>query len=232
MTYISKIGTASFAALLMMGSAASAASRDTAEQRSLIDQATITVDHMRNDPAFGPARSMLGRARAVLIIPALVKGGFIFGAEGGNGVLLERHGERWSHPAFYTMGSASFGFQAGLEKAEIAMLVMSDKALRALEDGDVKLGAGAGLTVATLSGGAEAGTPSNLAGDLIVWTSATGLYGGLTLNGSVIKPRNEWNEAYYGASVTVPTILADKVNNADATPLRAKLSEVQKVAAR
>jgi lipid-binding SYLF domain-containing protein len=230
MKTIMKFSAASIAALLV-ASGAFAASRD-AEQKILVDQAEQTVTHMQSDPAFGPARDMLGKARAVLIIPSLVKGGFIFGAEGGNGVLMERRGDLWSLPAFYTMGSASFGLQAGLEKAEIAMLVMSDKALRAIEDGNVKLGAGGGLTVVTLSGGAEAATPGNLSGDLIVWTSATGLYGGLTLNGSVIQPRNEWNERFYGMPISVQEILRDKASNPQANPLRARLSEVTKVAVR
>jgi len=201
------------------------------DQSMLIDQAERTVDHMRNDPAFGPARDTLRRARAVLIVPALVKGGFIFGAEGGNGVLLSRTRDRWSEPAFFTMGSASFGFQAGLEQAEIVMLVMSDRALKAIEDGNVKIGAGGGLTVATLSGGAEAATAANLTGDLILWTSASGLYGGLTLNGSVIKPRDEWNEQFYGRPVSVQAILTGKVGSPEANPLRAKLASVQRARA-
>jgi len=228
----SLLGVATMAAFLVVSAGASAASRDAADQHILVDQAERTVDHMRSDPAFGPARDMLGKARGVLIIPALVKGGFIFGAEGGNGVLLERRGERWSQPAFYSLGSASFGLQAGLEKAEIAMIVMSDKAMRAIEDGNLKLGAGAGLTVVTLSGGAEAATAANLTGDLVIWTSATGLYGGLTLNGSVIQPRAEWNEKYYGKPVSVQEVLADKVSNPDSNPLRAELTSVQKVAAK
>jgi lipid-binding SYLF domain-containing protein len=219
-------------ALMIASAGAVSAAPSAAEQQALVDRAQRTVEHMRTDPAFVPARDMLNRARGVLIIPALVKGGFIFGAEGGNGVLLERHGDMWSEPAFYSLGSASFGLQAGLEQAEIVMMIMSDRALRAIEDGDVKLGAGGGLTVVTLSGGAEVGTPANLSGDLVLWTSATGLYGGLTLNGSIIQPRREWNNIYYGRPAPVPEILADQVRNPDANPLRATLRDVTKVAAR
>src|SRR5215813_4020074 len=150
------------------------------EQTDLLAQAARTAQNMRSDPAFGPARSMVANARGILIIPGLVKGGFIFGAEGGNGVLVRKTSAGWGQPAFYTMGSASFGLQIGLEKAEIVMLIMSDKALTALESTGFKFGAGGGLTIVTLSGGAEAAT--NLNGDIIVWTSATGAYGGLTLN--------------------------------------------------
>src|SRR3569833_1331708 len=80
-----------------------------ADDRSdLLRDANRTVNHLRSDPAFGTARTMLQGAVAVYIVPKLVKGGFIFGAEGGDGVLLKRTGKGWSEPRFYGMGSASF----------------------------------------------------------------------------------------------------------------------------
>jgi lipid-binding SYLF domain-containing protein len=170
---------------------------------------------------------MMNQARAMMIVPSLIKGGFIFGAEGGNGVLLARTGRGWSAPAFYSLGSASFGLQIGLEKAQIVMLIMSDRALKAIQDGDVKLGAGGGLTVVTLSAGAEGATASNLSGDIVIWTSATGAYGGLTLNGSVIQARREWNEAYYGRPIPVGEILAGQVRNPPPDGLRQKLSALR-----
>ncbi len=100
---------------------------------------------------------MLQNARAVYIVPKLIKGGFIFGAEGGSGVPLHRTGKGWSAPRFYDMGSASFGLQAGLEQAELVFII-SDRALKGIEGGNFRLGAGAGITVATLSSGAEGAT--------------------------------------------------------------------------
>ena len=183
---VSAFALASFGAL--------PAQADTASDKArLLGQAAETVLHLRNDPAFGQARTMLQGAEAVYIVPRLVKGGFIFGAEGGDGVLLRRTGRGWSEPRFYGMGSASFGLQAGLERAELVFIINSKRALRGIEKGEVKLGAGAGLTVVTLSAGAEGATTTH-GGDIVVWTSATGAYGGLTFNGSVIKQDKEMNE--------------------------------------
>ena len=92
--------------------------------------ADATVTDLRHDSVFGDARHNLRHARAVLIIPGLVKGGFIFGAEGGDGVLLARTRHGWSSPAFYSLGSASFGLQIGLEQAQLVMIIMTDRALR------------------------------------------------------------------------------------------------------
>jgi len=162
------------------------------DKAELLHDANRVVNHMRHDPSFSQARDMLGGARAVYIVPKLVKGGFIFGAEGGDGVLLRRTSHGWSTPKFYGMGSASFGLQAGLEQAELVFIINSDRALRGIEGGNFKLGAGAGITVVTLSGGAEGATTAR-GGDIVVWTSATGAYGGLTFNGSVISPDKDEN---------------------------------------
>jgi lipid-binding SYLF domain-containing protein len=126
-------------------------------------------------------------------VPKLVKGGFIFGAEGGDGVLLHRTGHGWSTPRFYGMGSGSFGLQIGLEQAELVFIINSKRALRGIEKGEVKLGAGGGLTVVTLSAGAEGATTAH-GGDMVVWTSGSGAYAGLTFNGTVIKQDKDENE--------------------------------------
>src|SRR5215475_4355546 len=182
MQILTRLATAAaFAAVLFAAPAAFAS-----DQSELIDHANRTVDHLRSDPSFSQAVRMIHSARAVLIVPRLVKGGFIFGAEGGSGVLLKRSGRTWSSPAFYNLASASFGLQIGLQQAELVFIIMSDRALRGIQQGESKLGAGAGLTVVTLSAAAEGATTVR-GGDIVVWSSGTGAYGGLTLNGSVVK---------------------------------------------
>jgi lipid-binding SYLF domain-containing protein len=193
-------------------------------QTELLDRASFTVEHMKSDPAFERARSMLKDAKGVLVFPSLVRGGFVFGAEGGNGVLMGKNGAAWSEPVFYTMGSASFGLQAGLERTEVVMLIMSDRALEALTRSEFKFGAGASLTLVDLSAGASAKTAPNLSGDIIIWTSGKGLYGGLTLNGSVVKARDEWNTAFYGKPAPVSDILANRVRAPAANPIRQQLA--------
>jgi lipid-binding SYLF domain-containing protein len=205
--------------LIGFGSAARAA-----DEAAVLANANATVLNLTRDPVFSNARATLRNARAVLIVPNLVKGGFIFGAEGGEGVLLARTRRGWSQPAFYTLASASFGLQIGLQQAQLIMFIMSDRALRGIEQGKVKLGAGAGLTVVTLGASAEAATPVNLAGDIVVWAVSKGVYGGLTFNGSVVAPQRDGNAAFYGRPVTVNDILAGRVSNPSTAPLRANLA--------
>ena len=183
-----KLASASALAAMVMALPA----RADSDRAELLHDANRVVNHMRHDPAFSEARRMVDGARAIYIVPKLVKGGFIFGAEGGDGVLLVRHGNSWGAPKFYGMGSASFGLQIGLEQAELVFIINSERALRGIESGNFKIGGNAGITVATLSGGAEGATTAR-GGDIVVWTSATGAYGGLTFNGSVIKADTDEN---------------------------------------
>ncbi len=162
------------------------------EKGELLRNANEVVNDLRHDPAFGTARNMLQGAEAIYIVPKLVKAGFVFGAEGGEGVLLHRTGRGWSTPRFYDMGSASFGLQIGLEQAKLVFIINSKRALRGIEKGELKLGAGAGITVVTLSSAAEGATTTH-GGDMVVWASGTGAYGGLTFNGTIIKQDKELN---------------------------------------
>ncbi len=185
---------ARYSALAALAAAAItiAAPAQAADKAELLHDANVTVNHLKSDPAFATAARMLRDARAVYIVPHLVKGGFIFGAEGGSGVLLRRAGRGWGEPKFYDMASASFGFQAGLQKAELVFIINSDRALAGIEAGNFKIGGQAGITVATLSSGAEGATTAH-GGDMVVWTSGTGLFGGVAFNGSVITPDKDKN---------------------------------------
>ena len=191
-TYFSALA----AALALTAAVASspAQASPASERVELLRDANTTVNNLRNDPAFGEARKAIQKARAVYIVPKLIKGGFFVGGEGGDGVLLVRNGHNWSAPKFYDMGSASFGLQIGLEQAQLVFIINSDRALKGIQEGNFKIGGQGGITVATLSAGAEGATTLQ-GGDMIVWTSATGAYGGLTLNGSVISPNKEDNAA-------------------------------------
>ncbi|HWC64080.1 MAG TPA: lipid-binding SYLF domain-containing protein [Rhizomicrobium sp.] len=201
----------SFAAATVAALVFAAPAQAASDKVELLRDADKTVSDLKRDPAFATAHNMIQNARAIYIVPKLVKGGFIFGAEGGDGVLIRRTRDGWSEPQFYSMGSASFGLQAGLEQAELVFIINSDRALSGIEHGNFKLGAGAGLTVVNLSSGAEGATTAH-GGDIVVWTSGSGAYAGLTLNGSVISPDKDLN--------ATPTV------GPEATSLRRNLNTV------
>ncbi|HXL99653.1 MAG TPA: lipid-binding SYLF domain-containing protein, partial [Rhizomicrobium sp.] len=117
-----------------------------------------------------------------------------------------------------------FGLQIGLEQAQLVMIIMSDRALRAIEHDKFKFGADAGLTVITLGAGAGAATSGNMSGDIILWSKSQGAYGGITINGSVVAPETDTNADFYGHPASVSDILSGGPKNPAASRLRANLA--------
>lgn len=182
----------------------------------LVGDATHTIYDFRNSiPTY-----LLHDAKAVIIVPSLVKVGFIIGGQGGDAVLLRHNAGVWSYPAFYSMGSGSFGLQAGIDSAQVVLLIMSDRALAAVEQERFKLGSEAGLAI--LMAGGNAGATS-YSGDVIGFARAGGLYVGLTVNDSTLEQKPEMNAEYYDRSVPFDDVFMGRACNADANPLRAAL---------
>ncbi len=195
-----------FATSLLAAPLAQAAS----DQQQAVDEAAQVVEHLRsgNDDIARQARDLMHKARAVLIVPELVKGGFIIGGQGGTGVLVARSGQNdWSAPAFFMMGAGSIGLQIGVEISKVVLIVMSDHALDALMKNKVKLGAEAGMAIATVGAGGEASTTTHGGADIYVIAESKGLFGGIAIQGGVVEPRKEWNAAYYGPNTTTRDII-------------------------
>jgi lipid-binding SYLF domain-containing protein len=163
-----------------------------------------------------------------MIFPELVKAGFIFGAQGGSGVLLSRDPatNTWSYPALYVFGAGSFGLQAGIQMSKIVFIIMNDKALNALISDEFKIGAEAGIAIVTIGAGAEASTTSAAGGDIYAFAQAMGLFGGIALQGGIIKPRLVYNHEYYGPTVkSEDIVLGLTAKNPGADPLRNALAQ-------
>lgn len=220
--------TAAMAVTLALAPFAATQARAQSDEQQAVNDAANAVQHIReqhNDVA-KQARDLLHRARAVVIVPQLVKGGFIFGAQGGTGVLVARgpKGE-WSDPAFYGVGAGSFGLQIGVEVSRVFLIIMNDRALHAVLENKVKLGAEAGLAIATIGAGGEASTTTAAGADIVAVAESKGLFGGLAIEGGVMAPRHDWDVAYYGGNVTARDIVIRRtVHNPGAATLRRALA--------
>jgi lipid-binding SYLF domain-containing protein len=157
-----------------------------------------------------------------MICPRIFKAGFFFGGEGGNCVLLARAGNgTWSYPAFYTIGSGSFGFQFGIEDNELLLLILTDHGLNAVLDSQLKLGANAGIAVATLGAGIQGSTTTAVGADIVAFASSRGLFAGVALEGSVMSAKTAWNQSYYGqAYASRQLVMQMQGSNPGADPLR------------
>jgi lipid-binding SYLF domain-containing protein len=175
----------------------------SAEPERLVSDARTTLSNFLRDPDQTWIQENLSRARAVLIAPQIVRAGFIFGGSGGRGVLVARDGRTWAGPAFYNLATASVGFQAGIDVSEAIIVVMTEKGLNSLLSNSVKLGGDASIAAGPVGAGAR----STVTADMITFTRAKGVYGGVNLDGTVVSPNNSWNDAFFGKSVLPPDIL-------------------------
>jgi SH3 domain-containing YSC84-like protein 1 len=201
------------------------AARAQTDQQALVDRSTLTVQDM-----FGPAnntdqRRMLQRAKAALICPRIFKAGFILGGQGGDCVLVGRGPDGWTSPAFYAIGSGSFGLQVGVQDSELVFLILTERGLRAVLDSQFKFGADAGIAIATIGAGLEGSTTTALRADILAFAKSRGLFAGVSLQGSVISSRSEWNQTYYGQPLAAQQIvLQGQGANPGAAPLRETLA--------
>jgi SH3 domain-containing YSC84-like protein 1 len=215
-TIIRKLAAATVIGTAALGLAATPAHAQ-GEQQALVNQSVTTLQNFMSDPEMKWLQQNIGRAKAVLISPEIVKAGFIVGGSGGRGVLVARDaGGKWIGPAFYTLATASIGLQAGLAASEMITLVMTDKGLNSLLATSVKLGGDASVAAGPVGAGAK----SDLAADLIAFSRSKGVYGGLNLDGTVVTANDEWNQAYFGKPVLPPDIvIRGAVSNRDASAL-------------
>lgn len=199
------------------------------EQQALVDKAALTAERMLNDPGRPTLRKYMARAKGVLIVPSLIKGGFIFGVEGGSGVLLARGAKGWSHPAFFTIGSGSFGLQAGVQEAQAMLIIMTDKGLQAVMKRQFKLGVDASVAIGPgdgIGGGTGVGgsTTAGLGADIVTFFDTRGLFVGAAFEGAAVVKREEWNRLYYGKDATTRGIVMEgKGANPGADRLRRAL---------
>ena len=176
-----------------------------ADQQKLVADAETSMTNFIKDPQMKWLQQNLHRAKAVLIAPQIAKAGFIIGGSGGRAVLVAKDAKsgKWVGPAFYTLATASVGFQAGIEVSEMVTLVMTDKGLNSLMATSFKMGADASVAAGPVGAGAK----SDIVADLIAFSRSKGVYGGLNLDGTVVSSNTEWDSAYYGKKVLPPDIL-------------------------
>ncbi len=195
--------------------AAHAGKREKAER--LVVSAAETADYFAADTAFEALWSLSDDAKAMVVIPNSIRAGFIFGGSAGNAVMLARNDDgAWSQPTFMTIGAFSFGLQAGGEASEIVLLVMTNRGMEQLLSTSAKLGADLTVAAGPIGAGAKAQTT-----DILAFSRSRGLYGGVSLEGAILKVRHNWNKAYYGEDVSpVDIIFREKVYNPQSAVLQ------------
>lgn len=210
-----------------LGNPGMAAASDKSDAQDIVTKANLTYKSFMSDENFADMKKLSRSAKGIFIAPQVLKGAFVIGASGGTGVFLVREeGGKWTNPAFYTIGSVSFGFQIGGQASEVILLAMTDRGVTTLLQSSVKLGADVGIAAGPVGAGAQAAT-ANISADILAFSRSKGLYGGISLDGAVVDVRDSLNKAYYGKPVTPTDILVKhSVSNSQADKLRASLAKI------
>jgi lipid-binding SYLF domain-containing protein len=198
-----------------------------ADQQKLINDSETTLSNFLRDPDMSWLQANFKRAKAVIIAPELLKAGFIFGGSGGRALVVAKDAKtgKWSGPVFYAMATASVGFQAGISVSENVTLVMTEKGFNSLLATSFKMGGDASVAAGPVGAGAK----SDIVADLITFSRAKGVYGGLNLDGTVVTASDDWNQAFYGKKVLPPDVLVrGSVHNKAADKLLAQVAAAAK----
>ncbi len=188
-----------------------------------VNRAVVTIQAFKNIPEKSIPPEVLRNAKGVAIM-TVIKAGFIVSGRAGAGVVVARLRKGWSGPSAIGTGGAGFGFQIGAEQTEFVFVLNTHDAVRAFsQGGNVQLGGNLSVAAGPIGRTVEAGVTPVAA--IYTYSRSQGLFGGVSLEGTVVATRSDANAQYYGRSVTPGEILSGKVKvPAGARPLQRALA--------
>jgi len=172
-----------------------------------LDHAGAVLHEIMSAPDKGIPEEVLEHAKCVAVVPHMLKGGFVFGAENGRGVTTCRTANGWSAPAFFAITGGSWGLQIGIEGVDLVMIIQNDKGMQRLLSSQFQLGADASAAAGPVGRHASANTDWKLETEVLTYSRARGAFAGLTLTGASIRRDDDSTEAIYGHNVTTRSIL-------------------------
>lgn len=204
----------------IMGTFGTYALAGSARQDSVarLQSSVDVVNAIMAAPDKGIPEEVLNDAKCILVVPNMIKGGFVFGGKHGRGVASCRTAGGWSAPAFVSVGGGSAGFQIGLEGVDLVMLVMNDKGLQQLLSSKFELTGEGSVAAGPVGRHASAGTDWKMTTEVLTYSRSKGVFAGLTLEGAVVEQDNDSTIAIYGKHMEFRNILSGKV----ATPRSAE----------
>jgi len=184
---------------------AGSAREDTIDR---LDKSVEVLQQIMSTPDKGIPEEVLNGAKCILVVPNLIKGGFVFGGKHGRGVASCRTPEGWSAPAFVSVGGGSWGLQIGVEDIDLIMLVMNDRGLQHLLSTKLELTGEGSVAAGPVGRHTSAGTDILLNTEVLTYSRSKGVFAGLTLEGAIIEQDNDSTRAIYGHHMMFRHILS------------------------
>ena len=195
--------------LILLVSSLAWAQGDGNKQRKLLRTSQMILDEIQNSPDQKIPMSLISKAKAIIVFPTMLKAGFFLGGRYGKGIASVRASDtgKWGPPAFLYTTGASFGFQIGAEAIDLILLVMSQRGLEGLLSEKFSLGADIAISAGPVGRHAEASTDVFMQGEIYSYSRSKGLFGGVSVKGTIITSDVDANLAYYGKPLTAENIL-------------------------
>ena len=176
-----------------------------------LDHAGEVIHQIMAAPDQGIPEEVIDHAKCVAVVPHMIKGGFVFGAEGGRGVATCRTAEGWSAPAFFAITGGSWGLQIGVEGVDLVMIIQSDRGMQRLLSSKFQIGADASAAAGPVGRHASAGTDWKMNAEILTDSRAKGVFAGLTLSGAAVRRDDDSMRTVYGPNVSTRAVLRGEV---------------------
>jgi lipid-binding SYLF domain-containing protein len=195
------------------------ASKLNREQKRL-EECGVVMQEVLNVPDNIP-QELLEKAECVIVIPSVRKLAFGVGASYGRGAMVCRKGEKfkgsWGAPAMYALEGGSIGFQIGGEATDLILLVMNDRGMESILSSKVKLGADASVAGGPKGRDASADTDAWMRAEILSYSRSRGLFAGVSLEGSTLRPDDDASEQVYGRAIKAKDIVRSEKMGVPAT---------------
>lgn len=188
---------------------AGSAREDTVDR---LQKSVEVIQAIMSTPDKGIPEEVLSNAKCILVVPDLIKGGFIFGGKHGRGVASCRTSDGWSAPAFVSVGGGSWGLQIGVEGVDLVMLVMNDQGFQHLLSSKFQLTGEGSVAAGPVGRHASAGTDWKMNTQVLTYSRSRGVFAGITLEGAVVQQDDDSTKAIYGKRMKFRNILSGKVS--------------------
>jgi lipid-binding SYLF domain-containing protein len=176
-----------------------------------LDHAGKVLNEIMSAPDKGIPEEVLEHAKCIAVVPHMLKGGFVVGAENGRGVTTCRTANGWSAPAFFTVTGGSFGFQIGVEGVDLVLIIQNEKGMEQLIGSKFEIGADASAAAGPVGRHASADTDWKLNTEILTYSRARGAFAGVALKGSAVRRDDDSTEAIYGHDISTRRILQGEV---------------------
>lgn len=174
-------------------------------ERRIVAEAGVVLQEIMAIPAKGIPRALLADAQGLVIVPGMIRGGFVIGVKHGRGIAVVRDANgAWTNPVFVRITGGNIGFQAGLQATDLVLVFRNRTRIEEMMRGRFTIGANAGVAAGPIGRATSAATDAQMRAEILSYSRSRGLFAGVSIDGAVIQPEPHSTAIFYGQSPSSP----------------------------